>query len=62
MLFHECPENMFLFQPSHQIFDADGNKVGEVTSGVFGPSVKGPVAMGYVEKKHSKSGTKLQVG
>jgi len=43
------------------IFDDDGNQVGEVTSGVFGPSVKGPVAMGYVDKKLSKVGTALKV-
>lgn len=43
------------------VYDADGNKVGEITSGVFGPSVKGPVAMGYVDKKLAKVGTCLQV-
>lgn len=31
------------------IVDADGAAVGEVTSGGFGPSVNGPVAMGYVD-------------
>ena len=25
--------------------------IGEVTSGTFGPSVNGPVAMGYVEQR-----------
>ena len=43
------------------IFDADGNEVGKVTSGVYGPTVKGPVAMGYVAKTLGKVGTELQV-
>lgn len=44
-----------------KIYDPDGRVVGQVTSGVFGPSVKKPVAMGYVEKRVAKSGTELQV-
>ena len=32
-----------------EIQDAEGNAIGEVTSGGFGPSVGGPVAMGYVK-------------
>ncbi len=31
------------------IEDTAGNTIGEVTSGGYGPSVEGPVAMGYVE-------------
>jgi len=34
--------------------------VGEVTSGGFGPSVDAPVAMGYVQVAHAKSGTALE--
>ena len=33
--------------------------VGQVTSGGFGPSVGGPVAMGYVGTAHAATGTKL---
>ncbi|MFT8480750.1 glycine cleavage system aminomethyltransferase GcvT [Gluconobacter oxydans] len=34
--------------------DAEGQKeIGEVTSGAFGPSVKAPVAMGYVTPDHA---------
>ncbi|KAF0230344.1 MAG: hypothetical protein FD175_1666 [Beijerinckiaceae bacterium] len=36
---------------------ADGRKIGVVTSGGFGPSVNGPVAMGYVEAAFAKVGT-----
>jgi len=44
-----------------KVFDMDGNEVGEVTSGVFGPTYKAPVAMGYVKKEFMKAGTPLQV-
>ncbi|TAV73886.1 glycine cleavage system aminomethyltransferase GcvT [Rhizobium leguminosarum] len=38
--------------------DAEGKvEIGEVTSGGFGPSVEGPVAMGYVPLSHAAAGT-----
>ncbi|MGV2123921.1 glycine cleavage system aminomethyltransferase GcvT [Agrobacterium vitis] len=40
--------------------DAEGKvEVGEVTSGGFGPTVEGPVAMGYVLADHANVGTQL---
>jgi aminomethyltransferase len=40
--------------------DAEGQtEIGEVTSGGFGPSVEGPVAMGYVPVSHAAAGTLL---
>ncbi|MCZ8186715.1 MAG: glycine cleavage system aminomethyltransferase GcvT [Beijerinckiaceae bacterium] len=36
---------------------ADGRRIGTVTSGGFGPSVNGPVAMGYVETAFAAPGT-----
>lgn len=40
--------------------DADGLKeLGEVTSGTFGPTVEGPVAMGYVPVSHAVAGTQV---
>jgi aminomethyltransferase len=39
----------------------DGREVGTVTSGGFGPSVNGPVAMGYVASAHAKPGTELHL-
>lgn len=39
--------------------EAGGEPVGQVTSGGFGPSVGGPVAMGYVPTEHASPGTKL---
>lgn len=42
-----------------EIQDGNGRRIGEITSGGFGPSVEGPVAMGYVETAFSKVGTPL---
>jgi aminomethyltransferase len=39
--------------------ETDGAAVGHVTSGGFGPSVDGPVAMGYVAAAHAVPGTRL---
>jgi len=36
-----------------------GETVGRVTSGGFGPSVGGPIAMGYVDRLHAAEGTAL---
>ena len=42
-----------------EVQDANGKKIGEITSGGFGPSFNGPVAMGYVEANCAKVGTPL---
>lgn len=39
--------------------DAGGDPIGHVTSGGFGPSVEGPVAMGYVATPHANIGAAL---
>src|SRR5262249_27672772 len=44
-----------------EITDAAGNRIGRVTSGGFGPSVGGPVAMGYVDRAHAAEGTALEL-
>jgi aminomethyltransferase len=44
-----------------EIVDADGNRLGEITSGSFGPSIEGPVAMGYVATGSSAVGTSVDV-
>jgi len=43
-----------------ELVDAEGRVIGKVTSGGFGPTVGGPVAMGYVEAAHAGLGTVLQ--
>ena len=45
----------------HTEIQANGATVGEVTSGGFGPSVNGPVAMGYVAREHAADGTALDL-
>ncbi|BBK34833.1 aminomethyltransferase [Allostella humosa] len=50
-------------QPAREgtpLTDAAGNPVGTITSGGFGPSFGGPVAMGYVDAAHAADGTALQ--
>jgi aminomethyltransferase len=45
----------------YEIVDAQGNKIGEVTSGTMGPSVKIPVGMGYVPTALSKEGSEIHI-
>lgn len=44
-----------------EITDKDGNVIGEITSGGFGPSVGGPVAMGYVAVEFAKAETPVDL-
>ena len=53
------PEGRIIAREKTKIFNEEDNLVGEVTSGTFGPSVNGPVAMGYVNKEFSKKDTKI---
>jgi aminomethyltransferase len=43
------------------IADAAGNPIGRVTSGGFGPSVGGPIAMGYVDLAQAAEGAALSL-
>jgi aminomethyltransferase len=51
------PEGRAPVREGAELFDAEGRAIGKVTSGLFGPTVGGPVAMGYVESAHVKPGT-----
>ena len=53
------PEGRTPARENTEILKAAGEAVGVITSGGFGPSVGGPVAMGYVDSAHAKSGTAL---
>jgi len=53
------PEGRIIAREKTKIFNEEDNLVGEVTSGTFGPSVNGPVAMGYINKEFSKKDTKI---
>ena len=53
------PEGKIIAREKTKIFNDDESLIGEVTSGTFGPSVNGPVAMGYVNDEFSKKDTKV---
>jgi glycine cleavage system T protein (aminomethyltransferase) len=55
------PEGRAPARAHTEILDTSGKAVGEITSGGFGPSVDGPVAMGYVAAAASAPGTALQL-
>ena len=43
------------------VTDGNGNEIGKITSGGFGPTVGGPVAMGYVAASHKATGTDIHL-
>jgi len=43
------------------VLDASGRKIGEITSGGFGPTLGGPLAMGYVEAAFAAPGTEVSL-
>jgi aminomethyltransferase len=43
------------------VTDTTGRAIGIITSGGFGPTANGPVAMGYVEAAFAKPGTAIQL-
>lgn len=53
------PEGRQPVRGDADLFDADGNLIGKVTSGGFGPSAGHPVAMGYVSPQFSTAGTRV---
>lgn len=44
-----------------EVQDGQARKIGEITSGGFGPSLGGPLAMGYVEAAFAQPGTEIQL-
>ena len=55
------PEGRAPAREHTEIQDMDGNTIGEITSGGFGPTAEGPVAMGYVARDFIKAGTQVQL-
>ncbi|MBT3990436.1 MAG: glycine cleavage system aminomethyltransferase GcvT [Rhodospirillaceae bacterium] len=55
------PEGRAPARDHTEITDRNGTKIGTVTSGGFGPSVNGPIAMGYVATEHAAVDTSLQL-
>jgi aminomethyltransferase len=55
------PEGRAPARDGTEIQNAEGRKIGVITSGGFGPSVNGPIAMGYVETAFADVGTTVNL-
>lgn len=55
------PEGRAPARAGVEIQSADGTSIGAITSGGFGPTVGGPVAMGYVSRGHDNTGNKVNL-
>lgn len=55
------PEGRAPAREGTEITDTDGRPIGKVTSGGFGPTFGGPVAMGYVETRFAEEGTDINL-
>lgn len=55
------PEGRTIARQGTPIFYDSGSDIGVVTSGGFGPSANGPVAMGYVSAENAAPGTGLRL-
>ena len=53
------PEGRLIAREKTKIYNESEEMIGEVTSGTFGPSVNGPIAMGFVDKNFSKKDTRI---
>ena len=56
-----APEGRAPAREGAVIQSADGKDIGKVTSGGFGPSVGGPIAMGYIDTAHTAVGTDIHL-
>lgn len=55
------PEGRAPARQGVEVQTLEGDSIGAITSGSFGPTVGGPVAMGYVATEHSAAGTKVNL-
>ncbi|MEY8801374.1 glycine cleavage system aminomethyltransferase GcvT [Leisingera sp. XS_AS12] len=55
------PEGRAPARQGVEVQTLEGDNIGAITSGSFGPTVGGPVAMGYVATEHSAAGTKVNL-
>ena len=53
------PEGRLIAREKTKVYDENEQMIGEITSGTFGPSVNGPIAMGFVDRAFSKKETKI---
>ena len=55
------PDGRIIARENTKIFSDQGDEIGVITSGTFGPSVNVSVAMGYLNSNFSEIGTKIQL-
>jgi aminomethyltransferase len=55
------PEGRAPAREGTEITDIEGRRIGVVTSGGFGPTLNGPLAMGYVEAAHAAVGAPVML-
>jgi aminomethyltransferase len=55
------PEGRIIARENTKIFSEQGEEIGLITSGTFGPSVNASVSMGYINSKFSEIGTRIQL-
>tara|TARA_B100001559_G_scaffold9005_1_gene8002 strand:+ start:63 stop:1157 length:1095 start_codon:yes stop_codon:yes gene_type:complete len=55
------PEGRIIAREGAKIFSIEGEEIGKITSGTFGPSVNAPVAMGYINSGYSEVGNKIKI-
>ena len=55
------PEGRAPTREGTEIHSLQGKRIGKVTSGGFGPTVGGPLAMGYVESRYKTPGTEVDL-
>ena len=55
------PDGKVIARENTKIFSTGDEEIGFVTSGTFGPSVKAPVAMGYIKSQFSEIGTLIKL-
>lgn len=55
------PEGRAPARQGVEVQTLEGDSIGAITSGSFGPTVGGPVAMGYVATEHSAAGTQVNL-
>ena len=53
------PSGKIIAREGTKVFSVEGDKIGSITSGTFGPSVEASIAMGYVKCNFTKPGTKI---
>ncbi len=56
-----APEGRAPAREHAEVVDAQGTRIGTVTSGGFGPTVGAPVAMGYIATAHAAADTPLDI-